>query len=136
MQDNTKKISTEEAMVHASMMGVNNSLTPNAVQARIQELMLEKMELEASQDKTRKAIRKRQQESIAKESARVREQELLQQAGCSHRKQNGTAATVGMYSHQNKVMVVCQNCFKEWINEPAPNELIPSHESMGGPGVR
>tara|TARA_R110000868_G_scaffold4119_9_gene25027 strand:+ start:438 stop:851 length:414 start_codon:yes stop_codon:yes gene_type:complete len=137
MIDNrNKKPTAEEELVEASMMGISNTLTPNAIQARIQEIMLEKLEAEHALDQNKKAIRKRQQEAIAKERAARRQEELNQQAHCSHRKENSHPATVGMYSHGNSLMIVCQNCFKEWIKNDCPQELVPTHDAVGGPGVR
>lgn len=137
MLDNrNKKPTAEEELAQASMMGISNTLTPNSVQARIQEIMLEKLEAEHAIDQNKKAIRRRQQEAIAKERAAVRAEELKQQLHCSHRKENSHPATVAMYSHQNTLMIVCQNCFKEWINNDCPQELVPAYDAIGGPGVR
>jgi DNA-directed RNA polymerase subunit M/transcription elongation factor TFIIS len=134
-----KKISQlvdDTDILQASMMGESNSLTPSDVQTQLQALMLEKMQAEFADEKSRKAIKRRQQESIAKEAQRKRELEIAQQKACSHKKANGTPATVGMYNHQNILMCVCQNCGKEWINNDTPQELLPDYNAIGGPGVR
>ncbi|CAB4142853.1 hypothetical protein UFOVP434_44 [uncultured Caudovirales phage] len=123
-------------ILNASMMGEVNNLTPNDVQSQLQALMLEKMQAEFNDEKQKKAIRKRQQESVAKEAQRRRDIELANQAACSHKKPNGSTAVVGMFNHANVLMGCCQNCGKEWKNNDIPQDLLPDANAIGGIGMR
>ncbi len=124
------------SLLEDSMMGGVNELTPQEVQLELAKLELEKLQEERDAIKTKRSIKKRQQESIAKEAQKKREDEVRNQEACTHRKPNGTSALVGMYNHNNVLMGFCQNCGKEWINNNMPPDLLPDYNAIGGCGVR
>ena len=131
-----KSVDDEVSLLSDSLMGGINELTPAEVQLQLAKLELEKLQEDRDAVKTKRNIKRRQQESIAKEAKKKRDEELRNQAACSHRKQNGTSALVGMYNHQNVLMGVCQICGKEWINNDMPQDLLPEYNAIGGCGVR
>lgn len=131
---NMKKTSEQE-LLESSMMGIANSLTPSSVQEQLAALMLEKMQAEAEVDRKTRDLKKRQQESVAREQQKKREIELANQNACDHKKPNGTTALVCSYNHQNEIIGVCQNCGKEYLND-IPSYLYPPSNEIGGPGVR
>lgn len=129
-------VDDDVSLLADSLMSGVNELTPQEVQLELAKLELEKLQEEREAVKTKRNIKKKQQESIAKEAKKKRDEELANQAACSHRKQNGTSALVGMFNHGNVLMGVCQNCGKEWINNDMPQDLIPDYNAIGGVGVR
>lgn len=130
------KKNNDETLLHAAMMGETNSLAPSSVQEQLAQLLLEKYQKDLGDEQTKKDIRRRQQEILAKEAKQKREEELRVQKACLHRKPNGTSALVASYNHQGVLMGFCQNCGKEWINNDTPPDLMPDSEAIGGPGVR
>ena len=133
---NKNLVEDENSLLAQSLMGGINELTPAEVQTELAKLELEKLQEERDAIKSKRVIKRKQQESIAKESQKSRDIEINNQKGCSHRKQNGTTALVAMYNHNHVLMGVCQNCGKEWIANDMPQDLIPEYNAIGGCGVR
>ncbi len=129
-------VDDDYSLLEDSMMGGVNELTPQEVQNKLAALQLEKLQEEQDAVRTKKQITRKRQESIAKEAQKRSDEELANQRACSHLKQNGTSATVGMFNHSGVLMGVCQNCGKEWINNDMPQHLIPEYNAIGGVGVR
>jgi hypothetical protein len=122
--------------VQAAMMGQPNNLISSSIQEQLAQLLLEKFQKDLEEENRKKAIRKKQQEILAKEAQAKREEELRIQQSCDHKKPNGTTALAASYNHQGELMGICQICGKEWLKNTIPQYLLPPGEAIGGPGVR
>ena len=82
------------------------------------------------------AAKKRSLESMAKESISGRRQEERAQSFCSHMTDRGTPDTASSKDYQGNIIMVCQQCFKQW-NQSEPNfphNLVHKTRLIGGYG--
>lgn len=132
-----KNTTTELA---GALLGNSNATISPEIQAELQKLLLEKIKFDLEDDNERrqekfakKAQREAQRRIIREEVEKELAKEQLAQAQCTHKKANGQTALAGIRDHNRNLVLICQNCGKQYINNDAPQELMPSGSAIGGP---
>ena len=111
----------------------DTELSMDEVQRRLAILQLRKMEQEVVDEANQVTQRENFRRQVALEAKKKREEDLVKQELCNHRKPNNASAVVGYRSHQHMEQWICQNCFKEWQGIEVPSSLRPPNTEVGGP---
>lgn len=80
---------------------------------------------------------RRMAESMAKDTISTLVKEKQKQARCGHRNDRGESDTVAFKDYSNRLNMMCQSCYKTWIegvDDPFPVHLIHKTRQIGSFG--
>ncbi len=103
------------------------------IQQQLATLLLKRLSKQDADEEETIRLRAAARKAGMDAQLKGREQELLKQSQCAHKKPYGEPATAGQRLHSNHYQWLCQYCAKEWIDSELPIELRIDSTLVGGP---